>query len=240
MPTLTQLKKELSSLANPSQAKLLSGFFKTGKGEYGEGDEFYGIKVPVTREVAKKYATEITLNEAEELLKSKIHEERLCALLILIQKFENKNTTEGERKEIFDFYLANTARINNWDLVDLSSHEIVGAYTYTHPTERKTLMKLASSELLWDKRIAMVSTYHFIYRKKFEEPLKVARILLNDNHDLIHKAVGWMLREIGKRDIKVEEEFLLKHYQKMPRTMLRYAIEKFPEKIRKEYLEGKV
>ena len=240
MTKLLELRREMQRKANPSQAKILSGFFKTGKGQYGEGDIFYGIKVPATREVAKKYAHELTLIEAEELLRSKIHEERLCALLSLIQKFENKKATTEEQKEIFNFYLANTARINNWDLVDLSSHEIVGAYTYAHPSEKKVLTTLAHSKLLWDRRIAMVSTYHFIYRKNFDEALKVAEILVNDKHDLMHKAVGWMLREVGKRDQKVEEEFLKKHYKTMPRTMLRYAIEKFPEKKRKAYLEGKI
>lgn len=237
--SLNALQKELKLLENKEKAKFLQGFFKTGKGDYAEGDVFYGITVPQTRSLAKSFS-HITLKEAEELLKSKIHEERLCALLILIQKFENRKTTEEEKKEIFDFYLKNTKYINNWDLVDLSSHEIVGAYLFNHPKERGVLKKLAKSELLWDKRIAMVSCYHFIYRKEFKEPLEVAEILVNDKHDLMHKAVGWMLREIGKRDLASEEKFLKKHYKKMPRTMLRYAIEKFPEKKRLAYLKGTI
>jgi len=240
MKLLLSLKQEMQNLANPSQAKLLAGFFKTGKGEYGEGDFFYGIKVPVTRNVAKKYFEEITLKETEELLHSKIHEERLCALLLLIQKYENKKATEIEKKEIFNFYLSNTKYINNWDLVDLSCHHIIGEYLFNHPKEIQILAKLAKSELLWDKRIAMISMYHFIYRKEFEYPIKVAEILLNSKEDLMRKAVGWMLREIGKRDLLVEETFLKKHYKTMPRTMLRYAIEKFPEKKRKSYLNGTI
>ncbi|VVB74923.1 DNA alkylation repair enzyme [uncultured archaeon] len=240
MSTLTKIQNELKLLADPKQAQNLQRFFKTGKGEYAEGDIFYGIKVPVTRGIAKKFGREVTLKEAEELLHSKIHEERLCALLILIQKFESKEITPEEQKEIFDFYLANTKYINNWDLVDLSSHEIAGAYLFSHPKERKLLKKLATSELLWDKRIAMVSCYHFIYRKEFSEPLMVAELLQKDGHDLMHKAVGWMLREIGKRDLGVLEDFLKKHYKQMPRTMLRYAIEKFPEAKRKKYLKGLV
>ncbi|MFA6064602.1 MAG: DNA alkylation repair protein [archaeon] len=240
MLRLKEIRKELSSLANPTQAKHLMGFFKTGKGEYGEGDIFYGIKVPVTRSIAKKYAQELNLKEVEALLHSKIHEERLCALLVLIQKYENKKATEIEKKEIFDFYLSNTKYINNWDLVDLSSHEIVGEYLFNHPKESHLLEKLAKSSLLWERRIAMVCCYHSIYRKSFAEPIKVAELLLNDKEDLMHKAVGWMLREIGKRDLTVEENFLQKHYKTMPRTMLRYAIEKFPEEKRKSYLKGTI
>ncbi len=240
MEKLKALQKEMKKLSNPKQAKLLMGFFKTGKGEYGEGDIFYGIKVPVTRTMAKKYSIEITLKDSEELLHSKIHEERLCALLILIQKYESKKVSESEKKEIFEFYLKNTKYINNWDLVDLSCHHIVGEYLFNHPKEIQILEKLAKSELLWDKRIAMISTYHFIYRKEFDYPIKIAEILLNSKEDLMHKAVGWMLREIGKRDLLVEETFLKKHYKTMPRTMLRYAIEKFPEKKRKSYLNGKI
>ena len=244
MSGLSELQKEMQMLANPKQAKLLSGFFKTGKGQYGEGDIFFGIKVPITRSIAKKYAQEISLKETEELLHSKIHEERLCALLLLIQKYENKKIMENEKektqKEIFGFYLANTKYINKWDLVDLSSHEIVGEYLFNHKKEESILEKLAKSDLLWERRIAMVSSYHFIYRKDFTPALKVAKILLHDKEDLMHKAVGWMLREIGKRDLNVEETFLKKHYKTMPRTMLRYAIERFPEKKRKSYLKGKI
>jgi len=240
MDALLKIQNELKSLADPKQAQNLQRFFKTGKGEYAQGDVFYGIKVPVTRGIAKKHGKEVSLEEAEELLHSKIHEERLCALLILIQKFESKETAPAKQKELFDFYLANTKYINNWDLVDLSSHEIVGAYLFSRPKERNVLKKLAKSELLWERRIAMVSCYYFIYRKEFAEPIEVAETLLNDEQDLMHKAVGWMLREIGKRDLGLLEGFLKKHYKEMPRTMLRYSIEKFPEVKRKKYLKGLV
>jgi len=235
-----KISSELNSLKNSSQAKVLCRFFKTKKGEYGEGDIFYGIKVPKVREVAKKYFEKMNLEEIEELLHSKIHEERLCALLILVLKFENKKTTKEEQKEIYDSYLKNTKYINNWDLVDLSSHHIVGKYLFENKNEISVLERLAKSKLLWDKRIAMISCYYFIYRKDFEEALKLAKILLNDEHDLMHKAVGWMLREIGKRDLGEEEKFLKENYKSMPRTMLRYAIEKFPETKRKKYLNGKI
>jgi 3-methyladenine DNA glycosylase AlkD len=208
-----KISNELKKLANPKQAKLLSGFFKTAKGEYGE---------------------------AEELLHSKRHEERLCALLILVDKYENKKTTEKEKKEIVDFYLSNTNWVNNWDLVDLSSHRIIGEYLFNHPNEKEIIYKLAKSPLLWDKRISIISTFYLINKKQFEDSIKIAELLLNEEHDLMHKAVGWMLREVGKRDLKIEEKFLQKHYKKMPRTMLRYAIEKFPEEKRKKYLQGKI
>ena len=239
------IKFELKSLANEEKRKVLQGFFKCGEGQYGAEDIFYGVTVPQTRTIAKKYSDELSLKDAEELLHSKIHEERLCALLILIQKFENKKMTEVEKektqKEIFDFYLSNTKYINNWDLVDLSSHEIVGAYLFNHPKEQAVLKELAKSTLLWERRISMVSCYYFIYRKQFAQALEVAEILLNDEHDLIHKAVGWMLREVGKKGgMKEEEEFLRNHYKQMPRTMLRYAIERFPEEKRKKYLQGKI
>ncbi len=236
---LAQLRKELRSKSDPSRAMVSSRFFKTGPGDYGEGDVFYGITVPEMRSAAKRFA-HLPLREAESLLRSRIHEERLCALLLLVQKFESKTATERERKGIFDFYLRNTGRINNWDLVDLSSHEIVGRYLFDHPGERPVLRRLARSKSLWERRIAMVSCYYFIYRKEFAEPLAVATLLLQDRHDLIHKAVGWMLREMGKRDQEVLERFLARHYRTMPRTTLRYAIERFPEKRRKLYLEGKV
>ena len=238
--TLHKIQKELSSHANPKQAKLLSGFFKTKKGEYGEGDVFYGIKVPVTRTIAKKYSSELSLTETEELLHSKIHEERLCALLILIQKYETNGTTQENKKEIFDLYLTNTKYINNWDLVDLSAPKIIGEYLYSHPKEKILLKKLAKSNLLWDRRISILSTFYFIYKKLSDETLQIAELLLNDKEDLIHKAVGWMLREIGKRcTLEEEEKFLKKYYKIMPRTMLRYAIEKFDNKKRKFYLNKK-
>lgn len=227
---LQKLKRELQSKANHQKAKLLQGFFKTGKGEYGEGDIFLGIVVPEQRKIALKY--NLTLNEIQKLLSSKIHEYRLTALFILIEKYQ-KSDSVGKKK-IFNFYLRNTRNINNWDLVDLSSYKIVGNFLLDK--DKKILYKLAKSKNLWEKRIAIISTFEFIRNNKLDDSLKIAEILLNDKHDLIHKAVGWMLREIGKKSLQTEEKFFKKYVSKMPRTMLRYAIEKFPEKKRKKYL----
>ena len=232
--SLQQLKSDLRTASNKEKAKLLQGFFKTGKGEYGEGDIFIGIIVPETRKVAVRYK-DLPLKDVEELLKSKIHEERLCALLLLVHNYENN---KEKREEIYYFYLKNTKYINNWDLVDLSCHHIIGDYLLNR--NKAVLYKLARSKNLWEKRISVISTFEFIRNHKFDDSLKIALILVGDKHDLIHKAVGWMLREIGKRDKKVEEHFLKKYYKLMPRTMLRYAIEKFPEKERKKYLKGEI
>jgi 3-methyladenine DNA glycosylase AlkD len=229
---LNLLKKELLKLKNPKQAKLLSRFFKTGKGEYGEGDVFIGLKVPQQRKIAKKYKT-TKLKNIEFLLKNKIHEFRLTALFILIDQYQKSD--KKFKKEIFNFYLKNKKGINNWDLIDLSSPNIIGNYLIDK--DKSVLYKLAKSNSLWDKRIAVLSTFAFIRNNKFEDSLKIAEILINDKHDLIHKAVGWMLREVGKKDLKIEEEFLRKHHKKMPRTMLRYAIEKFPKQKRILYLK---
>jgi len=231
----TEIKKEIAKYADSEKAKILQGFFKTGKGEYGEGDIFIGVKVPEVREIAKKFK-ETEFFEIEKLLKSKIHEERLCALLILIQKFEKTN--EKEKQKIVDFYLANTKQINNWDLVDLSAPKIIGKHLVEK--NRKIVYTLAKSKELWEKRIAIIATYAFIQKNDFSDTLKISELLINEEHDLMHKAVGWMLREIGKRNLNAEEKFLKKHYKKMPRTMLRYAIEKFDEPKRKAYLNGKI
>jgi len=228
---LNQLKKDLQKLANPEKAKLLSRFFKTGKGQYGEGDIFLGITVPDQRKVSKEYP-KLQLNEIHELLSSKIHEHRLTSLFVLISKFEKGNNKL--KKEIFDFYLQNTKNINNWDLVDLSAPKISGAYMLDNPKEKKILYKLAKSNHLWEKRIAVLSTFAFIKNNDFDDAIKIAEMLLKDKHDLIYKAVGWMLREIGKKDQETEEKFLKKHCKEMPRTMLRYAIEKF-QKNKKEF-----
>lgn len=226
-----KIKKDLGKLADPETAKLLSGFFKTGKGEYGEGDVFLGLKVPDTRKIAKRYK-DLSMKEISELLKSRVHEHRLAALLILVEKFERAE--EKEREMIYRFYLKNAKRINNWDLVDLSAPKIMGPYLLDK--DKKILYRLARSENLWERRIAVLSTFEFIRNGRFDDALKISEILLNDGHDLIHKAVGWMLREIGKKDQRAEERFLKKHYRKMPRTMLRYAIEKFDEKKKKSYM----
>ena len=225
------LKKDLLALKNPGKAKILSRFFKTGKGEYGEGDIFLGLTVPQQRQVAKKY-THLTIKELQKLLSSKIHEYRMVALFILMEKY--KKAEGKEKEEIFHFYLSNTKNINNWDLVDLSAPNIVGDFLLD--SDKKILYQLAKSKNLWERRIAILATYAFIKNGQFEDTLKISEILLKDTHDLIHKAVGWMLREVGKKDQEVEEKFLEKCCQQIPRTMLRYAVEKFSEEKRKFYL----
>ncbi len=228
---LDQIKRELSQLANPDRAKNSSRFFKTGKGHYGEGDVFLGITVPELRKIAKKHI-DLSLNDLQELLNSKIHEHRFTALVILISKY--RKAEESEKEEIFEFYIKNMENINNWDLVDLSAPRIIGEYLLNK--ERSILYKLAKSNSLWERRISILSTFTFIDNNDFEDALNISELLLHDEHHLIHKAVGWGLREIGKRDQKAEERFLNKHYLRMPRTMLRYAIEKFNVKKRKTYL----
>lgn len=226
------LIKDMKKLENPEKAKLLQGFFKTGPGKYGEGDIFLGITVPEQRKIAKKY-TELNLNQIQVLLNSKIHEHRLVGLLVLVEKFEKSNN-EKDKKQIFDFYMKNYNQINNWDLVDLSSHKIAGVYLIDK--NKEILYDYARSNNLWKKRISIVSTAYFIKNDMFEDTLKISEILLKDKHDLIHKAVGWMLREVGKKDQEVLEKFLKKHCKTMPRTMLRYSIEKFNPEKRKLYL----
>jgi 3-methyladenine DNA glycosylase AlkD len=232
---LTDIKKEINKNANPQKAELLQRFFKTGPGEYGEGDIFLGIMVPVQRSIAKKFK-DLPIKDLKELLYSDKHEERLIALLILVEQF--KKGDEQKKEDIFTFYHLHRKRINNWDLVDLTAHIISGSYLMNK--DKSLLYKLAESKNIWDRRIAVISTFYFIKYNVFDDALCIAEKLLNDKHDLIHKAVGWMLREIGKRDMYAEEGFLEKNYKKMPRTMLRYAIEKFPEKKRLAYLKGKI
>ncbi|UCH81335.1 MAG: DNA alkylation repair protein [Nitrospiraceae bacterium] len=232
---ITQLKKDLQQVADPEKAVILQRFFKTGKGQYGEGDLFLGIKVPEQRKIAKKYAT-LTLRELQELLSSKYHEHRLTSLLILVIKYSESDETG--KKELSDFYLKNTMHINNWDLVDVSADKILGQYLFER--ERKILFGLARSDNLWERRIAVMATFHFIKNNDYKDSLKISEILIADRHDLIHKAVGWLLREIGKRNLLIEEEFLKRHYKKMPRTMLRYAIEKFDHEKRRTYLNNLV
>lgn len=235
---LQKLTKDLRSFADSEKAKDLSRFFKTGKGEYGEGDKFLGIGMSNTRKISRKYYKEITLSELQKLIKSPYHEERMVAIIMLVLKFQKG--TEEERNKIYEFYLFNTKYINNWDFVDLSAPHIVGGYL--KGKDKSILNKLARSKDLWEKRIAMLGNFYFINKdKKSEKALEIAEILLHDKHDLIHKAVGWMLREIGKNcGEEVEEKFLKKYYKTMPRTMLRYAIEKFEEKKRRKYIEGKI
>lgn len=234
--SLQKLKKDLQKNSNPEKAKILQRFFKTGKGQYGEGDIFLGIVVPKQREISKKY--DLNLKDLNKLLDSKIHEHRLCALFILIKKYKKSN--EKTKKEIFNFYIGNSKRINNWDLVDLSAPNIAGDYIFHNKKEIKKLYSFSKSKNLWEKRISIISLFYFIREKQFDDTFAISEILLNDSHDLIHKAVGWMLREIGKRDLKVLEDFLKKHYKDMPRTMLRYSIEKFDEGKRQKYLKGEI
>lgn len=229
------IKNELKSRANEEKRKILQGFFKTGKGQYGEDDVFLGVTVPDSRKIAKKYS-DISLRELIGVLHSKIHEERFVALLILVNKFEKGS--DREKEEAVRFYLDNLKWINNWDLVDVSAYKILGSYLLDR--EKKILYDLAVSENLWEKRIAIISTLHFIKNKDFTDTLQISEILLKDNHDLIHKAVGWMLREVGNKSLQTEVKFLNKYYKKMPRTMLRYAIEKFPENLRLKYLKGEI
>lgn len=245
---LNKLKADIHRAADPKKIAIFQRFFKTGKGDYGEGDVFIGLSVPQSRLIARKY-TALSFSDIQKLLVSKIHEERLIALLILVDKFEKTRslvmpipTTPDEesniRTEIYDFYLASTKYINNWDLVDLSADKIVGAYLLDKP--RVILRSLARSKNLWERRIAMVATYNFIKANQFADTLEIAQLLLTDSHDLIQKSVGWMLREVGKRDQSLLEKFLKKNYKNMPRTALRYAIERFPETLRKAYLLGKI
>jgi 3-methyladenine DNA glycosylase AlkD len=229
------IQRKLQELGSREKAEVLQRFFKTGPGEYGEGDIFIGVKVPELRKLAKEYKG-ITVKEVKQLLRSAIHEERLLALFILVRKYSKGNETE--KKRIYELYLKSTQFINSWDLVDVSAHHIIGAFLVDKGKE--PLYRLAKSMNLWERRISIISTFYFIKHDKYEETLKISEILLKDEHDLIHKAVGWMLREIGKRHMPTEEKFLRKHYKRMPRTMLRYAIEKFPEDKRQEYLKGKI
>jgi 3-methyladenine DNA glycosylase AlkD len=230
-----EIRKQLRKLADREKSKILQGFFKTGPGEYGEGDIFLGITVPVLRKLSQEHDG-ISVQDAVKLLTSGVHEERLLALMILVRRFSSGN--DAKKKKIYDLYLKNTNSINNWDLVDLSAPNIVGTYLLSR--SRKPLYDLAKSRDLWRRRIAIMATFPFIRQNDFPDTLKLAKVLIYDDHDLIHKAVGWMLREIGKRDLPVEERFLRQHYKKMPRTMLRYAIERFPEGKRKEYLNGMI
>lgn len=226
---------KLHSLGDPQQARQLQRYFKTGPGEYGEGDVFIGMRVPQVRKLAREHQA-LPLAETLLLLRSPIHEARLLALLLLVRGYARGDAAIKER--IYDEYLRNTSYINNWDLVDVSAEHIVGPHLKNGGREK--LHFLAESELLWERRIAVMATFHYIKLGEFAETLTLARRLLQDSHDLIHKAVGWMLREVGKRDQDAEESFLKPHYRTMPRTMLRYAIEKFPEELRRRYLRGEV
>ena len=233
--SVKEIKKKLKRIENKEKARKHQRFFKTGPGEYGEGDIFLGVTVPELRKLAKEYKT-IGPNEINQLLQSPIHEERLLSLFLLIHRYSKGD--EPEKKRIYEFYLKNAKFINNWDLVDSSAGHIVGAFLFGK--SKNPLYDLVKSKNLWKRRISIISTFYFIKHNQFGDTLQISKILLSDKEDLIHKAVGWMLREIGKRDMIIEENFLKTHYKNMPRTMLRYTIEKFPESKRQRYLKGKI
>lgn len=234
-PAVEAIERELAELADPEIAAFLGRFFKTGPGEYGEGDRFLGIRVPALRRLARKYQS-LSLPDCRSLLTSPFHEARLLALLILVRAYDRSD--EEKREEIYRLYLDHLPYVNNWDLVDSSAEHIVGRHLRTR--DRSILRELARSSSVWERRIAIMATFHYVKAGSFDETLRIAEILLMDPHDLIHKAVGWMLREVGKRDRAVAEAFLRPRYRRMPRTMLRYAIEKYPEPLRQRYLRGEV
>ncbi|MBI5066129.1 DNA alkylation repair protein [Candidatus Woesearchaeota archaeon] len=231
---LKEIRKEFKQHSNKSRAEIGQKFFKTKKGEYGEGDVFLGSTVPEQRKIAETHK-DLPIKYIEALIRSKIHEERLVALFILIKQFQ-----KNKDKKLVNFYLSHRNRVNNWDLVDSSADKILGQAILDGLKDKWLLYSLAKSKKLWDKRIAIIATFQFIKNNKFEDTLKISEILIKDEHDLIHKAVGWMLREVGKKNQDVLKDFLKKHYKQMPRTMLRYAIEKFGEEKRKKYLTGAI
>ncbi len=233
------VQNDLKSVADSDKAAILQRFFKTGPGHYGEGDIFIGVLVPQLRQIAKKFS-QLPLEEIRSLLYSHIHEERLIALLILVWRYRYRASSNKEKEEIMKFYLDHIKQVNNWDLVDLSAPNIVGVHLLVDNKDRTLLYRLARSANVWERRIAIVATLHFIRKGEFSDTLKIAAILLHDKHDLIHKAVGWMLREVGKRDVAAEEAFLDKHCNVMPRTMLRYAIERLPESKRLHYRKNQI
>jgi len=233
---LEQARVALHAHANPEDALFLQRFFKTGPGEYAEGDVFIGVRVPTTRKIARQFK-DLPLDLTSQLLCSSVHEERLLALVILTERMKKKGSEE-EKKAIYELYLSHTEWINNWDLVDVTAEHVVGRYLYDK--SRQPLYNLAASKDRWERRISIISTFYFIRKGDFEDTLRLAEFHLEDSHDLMHKAVGWMLREVGKRDQPTEEDFLRKHYRVMPRTMLRYAIERFPEELRQGYLKGRI
>jgi 3-methyladenine DNA glycosylase AlkD len=233
--TATKLREKLQAQANEAWAEDMRRYFKCGPGEYAEGDQFVGVRMPQLRKLVKAYP-ETPMTDIETLLHSPIHEERMLALLLMVQRYRQGDETE--QKRLYHCYLDSTTVINNWDLIDVTAEHIVGGWLFGR--SREPLHRLARSKSLWERRIAIMATFHFIKNCDFDETLKLAKLLLGDQHDLIHKAVGWMLREVGKRDRDAEEAFLQQQYRVMPRTMLRYAIERFPEERRQAYLKGLV
>jgi len=234
---LDEIKGQLRESIDEEKAAYLPRFFQAGEGGYGEGDQFLGVTVPIQRKIARKYYKQIELMDVETLLKEPIHEYRLVALFILVSKFE-KSTAEQEQEAIVNFYLNNIQCVNNWDLVDSSAYKILGPFLFAK--DKGILYDFAQSSNLWKQRIAIISTFYFIKQGHFDDALEISEILLHHKHDLIHKAVGWMLREIGNRNFKIEFNFLKDHYNEMPRTMLRYAIEKYEPDLRQRFLKGRV
>lgn len=233
-----RIKDRLHEEVEKGKAPALQRFFKTGSGEYAEGDIFIGVKVPVQRSIAKEFGKEVGLEDIRELLKDRIHEYRLTALFLLIHYYQRNKKDPGAQKKAVDLYVECIDHVDNWDLVDSSAHKILGAWL--EDKDKKLLYELARTDHLWKQRIAIIATLDYIRKGRFTETLEISKILLNHPHDLIHKAVGWMLRELGKVDHETEVIFLNKHYQHMPRTMLRYAIERFPEDLRQDYLKGRI
>jgi len=231
--TAREVQEQLRSLSSPEAAAIAARYFKTGQGEYGEGDIFLGLRAAVMHKLAKEHR-QLPFVELKLLLRSAIHEDRLLALLILVLR--TSRSDETTKKQVYDLYLAHTRYINNWDLVDASAREIVGGYLADK--SREPLHQLAASQNLWERRISIVATHYFIRQNDFADTLRVAERLLGDREDLIHKAVGWMLREVGKKQQPALEVFLRRHGKVMPRTMLRYAIERFPEDLRRAYMNG--
>ena len=229
------IRDELGRCADKDKARVSASFFKTGRGEYGEGAIFLGVSMPDCRRIAKSAIERLSLDDVLVLLESNIHTERLVGVLILVEKYDRGD--EEEKGRMFDFYLKNAKRVNNWDLVDLSAWKIVGRWL-VDKEDRSVLDRLALSENLWEMPIAIVSCFAFIRKGELEDALRISKVLLGDSEDLIHKAVGWMLREVGKKDVEVLSEFLMENYDELPRTSLRYAIEKFGEEERKEWLGG--
>lgn len=236
MDKLNQAKNYLHSFAIPEKIPDYQRFFKTEKGEYGEGDLFLGIRMPYIRQVVKKYHCILGFGDIKVLLGSQYHEERMLALLILVAQYKSKKTSQLTKDTIYNLYINNTIQINNWDLIDVTCPHIIGQHLLNN--NRSILYNFARSESLWERRISIISTFAFINAGQYEDTLNIADILLNDSHDLIHKAVGWALRNVGIKDIDKELSFLENRYSKMPRTMLRYAIEKFDEPLRQKYLKG--
>ena len=234
---MQELLAELQALGSEEKAAGAARFFKTGKGEYGEGDVFLGVSVPDQRKLAGKYRDMLSLDDLAVMLDSRLHEVRLTAVFILVEKFRLAQTEE-ERQAVVNAYLDNLHGTNNWDLVDSSAHKILGPWLAER--DRSLLYEMAGSGELWQQRIAVITTFHFIRQRQYDDTLKLAVLLMSHPHDLIHKAVGWMLREVGKQDYQVEFDFLKAYYQEMPRTMLRYAIERFDPETRQMFLKGEV